>query len=66
MPYCTIKEEDRVWKKLNSWKEKVLSHAANEVLIKSVVQAILSYVMSCFLLPTYILKYLTFMVLQFH
>ncbi|XP_057458358.1 uncharacterized protein LOC130749083 [Lotus japonicus] len=43
--------KDRVWKKLKGWKEKFLSCAGREVLIKSFVQAIPSYVMSCFVLP---------------
>ncbi|XP_057418946.1 uncharacterized protein LOC130713173 [Lotus japonicus] len=43
--------KERVWKKLKGWKEKFLSRAGREVLIKSVVQAIPSYVMSCFILP---------------
>src|ERR1044072_4691938 len=42
---------DRVWKKLKGWKEKALSQAGREVLIKVVVQAIPSYVMGCFLIP---------------
>ncbi|XP_057451835.1 uncharacterized protein LOC130743612 [Lotus japonicus] len=43
--------KDRVWKKLKGWKEKSLSRAGREVLVKAVDQSIPSYVMSCFLLP---------------
>ena len=39
---------DRVWGKLQGWKEKLLSQAGNEVLLKVVVQAILTFAMSCF------------------
>jgi len=39
---------DRVWKKLKGWKEKFLSRAGKEVLIKAVAQAIPSYIMSCY------------------
>ncbi|XP_057444644.1 uncharacterized mitochondrial protein AtMg00310-like [Lotus japonicus] len=42
--------KERVWKKLKGWKEKTVSRAGRKVLIKSVAQAIPSYVMSCFIL----------------
>jgi len=44
--------KDRVWQKINSWSGKCLSKAGREVMIKSVLQAIPSYVMSIFHLPT--------------
>ncbi|CAJ2637916.1 unnamed protein product [Trifolium pratense] len=44
--------KDRVWRKINSWSSKYLSKAGLEVLIKSVLQAIPSYVMSIFLIPS--------------
>jgi hypothetical protein len=43
--------KDRIWKKLQGWKEKLLSQAGREILIKAVVQAIPIYAMSCFKLP---------------
>ena len=43
--------KERVWKKLKGWKERSLSRAGREILIKAVAQAIPSYVMSCFILP---------------
>lgn len=43
--------KDRVWKHLLGWMEKTLSGAGKEVLIKSVVQAILIYSMVLFRLP---------------
>lgn len=44
--------KDRVWHKINSWSSKCLSKAGRKVMIKSVLQAIPSYVMSIFQLPT--------------
>ncbi|KAI5440050.1 hypothetical protein KIW84_025417 [Lathyrus oleraceus] len=42
---------DRIWKKVKGWKDKFLSRAGKEVMIKSVAQVIPTYVMSCFRLP---------------
>jgi hypothetical protein len=44
--FASIK--DRVWHKINSWSGKCLSKAGREVMIKSILQAIPSYVMSIF------------------
>jgi hypothetical protein len=33
----------RIWNRINRWKEKFLSHAEKEVLLKSVIQAIPTY-----------------------
>jgi hypothetical protein len=48
--------KDRVWQKINSWSSKCLSKAGREVMIKSGLQAIHSYVMSIFLLPETIIS----------
>ena len=44
--------KDRVWNKINSWNGKCLSKVGREVMIKSVLQAIPSYVISIFHLPS--------------
>jgi hypothetical protein len=43
--------QDRIWKKLKGWKEKCLSRAGKETLIKAVAQAIPNYIMSCYKIP---------------
>ncbi|KAL8132867.1 hypothetical protein AgCh_008374 [Apium graveolens] len=43
--------KERALKKMQGWKQKLISQFGREILIKHVVQAIPSYSMSCFLLP---------------
>ena len=43
-------------KKLGGWKEKLLSQAGKEILLKSVILALPSYVMSCCRLPRTLCK----------
>lgn len=45
-----------MWSRIKGWSERNLSMAGREVLIKSVLQAIPTYVMSCFLLTQSILQ----------
>ncbi|CAL1378053.1 unnamed protein product [Linum trigynum] len=47
--------KDRIRKKFAGWKERSMSAAAREVLIKSVAQAQLTYTMSIFKVPDGIL-----------
>jgi hypothetical protein len=42
---------DHVWKKIKGWKEKFLSRAGKQTLIKAVAQAIPNYIMSCYKIP---------------
>jgi len=44
--------KDRIWTKFQSWSAKSLSKAGKEVLIKYVAQAIPSYCMGAFIIPT--------------
>ena len=57
--------KQRVSNKLAGWKEKLLSNASKEILIKVVAQAVPSYTMSCFKLPDTLCDELTGMVRQF-
>ncbi|XP_021859944.2 uncharacterized protein [Spinacia oleracea] len=47
--FAALKE--RIWKKLQGWKEKLLSKPGKEVLIKAVAQVIPTYMMSIFRIP---------------
>jgi ribonuclease HI len=42
---------DRVWKKMNSLSDRPLSRKGKEIMIKAVIQAIPTYIMSCFQIP---------------
>jgi hypothetical protein len=37
-----------VWNRIQGWKEKLLSKAGNEIMIKAIAQAIPTYAMSYF------------------
>lgn len=43
--------KEKTQKKLQGWREKTLSMAGKEILIKAVIQSIPTYVMSCFEIP---------------
>ena len=51
--------------KLSDWKEKLLSQASKEVLIKAIAKAIRTYTMSVFKLPDSLCDELTRMILRF-
>ena len=53
---CFSQIKERVWSKVKGWKEKLLSQAGREVLIKAVVQAIPTYTKNCFKLPVTLCK----------
>ena len=57
--------KEKLGKKLAGWKEKLLSKAGKEVLIKAVAQAILTYTMSCFKIPDALCEELTSMIRNF-
>ena len=52
-------------KKLQGWKEKLLSIAGREVLIKAVIQVIPTYTMSYFKLPRGLIKELEVLIRKF-
>ena len=57
--------KSKVANKLSGWKEKLLSAAGKEVLIKAVAQAVPTYTMSCFKFPENLYDELTSMTRQF-
>ena len=57
--------KSRIWECMNGWKEKFLSQARKEVLLKAVVQAIPTYIMSVFQLPKTLCKDINSMMAQF-
>lgn len=57
--------KEKVWGKLQGWKEKNLSQTSNEVVLKVVVQAISTFVMTCFKLPIEICKDIEVMIHKF-
>ena len=54
--------KERLANKLSGWKEKLLSNAGKEVLIKAIAQVVPTYTMSCFLLSSSLCKEMTSMV----
>lgn len=56
---------ERALKKMQGWKQKLLSQAGREILIKAIVQAIPSYSMSCFLLPQKLINKIMLVVRNF-
>ena len=61
--FSLIKE--RIWKKLKGWKEKLLSQARGEILIKAVIQAIPTFTMSCFKLPKGLINEIEYLIRKF-
>lgn len=47
---------ERVSRKMESWKNKLLSVGGKEILLKAVIQAIPNYTMACFKVPDTICK----------
>lgn len=45
------KQKQRVWKRLQEWKEKLVSQVKKEIIIKAVALSVPTYTMSCFQLP---------------
>lgn len=57
--------KEKLATKLAGWKEKLLSKAGKEILIKTIAQAIPTYTMSCFKIPNSLCDDLTSMIRNF-
>ncbi|XP_040987705.1 uncharacterized protein LOC121235427 [Juglans microcarpa x Juglans regia] len=57
--------KEKVWRKINNWKNSFLSAVGKEVLIKAVLQAVPTYTMSVFQLPKQLCKELNVMLGRF-
>lgn len=55
----------QIWDKMHGWKEKFLSQARKEVLLKAVIQAIPTYTMSVFQLPKTLCRYINSIMSKF-
>ncbi|KAL9674186.1 hypothetical protein QQ045_030456 [Rhodiola kirilowii] len=59
---CIVK---KVWKRINDWSFKLLSAVGREVLIKSVIQALLLYMMAVYKIPKSCIQSMTKMISKF-
>jgi hypothetical protein len=57
--------KDRIWKRIQGWMEKCLSAGGKDILIKSVVQAIPTFSMSCFKLPRGLCQHINSLIRNF-
>ncbi|XP_050289699.1 uncharacterized protein LOC126727832 [Quercus robur] len=57
--------KERVWGKLQGWKEKILSQAGKDILLKAMIQAIPTFAMSCFKLLVGLCKDIEVMIRKF-
>ncbi|XP_050241121.1 uncharacterized protein LOC126690018 [Quercus robur] len=62
---CFTHLKERIWAKMQGWKEKLLSQAGKEVMIKAVVQSIPTYSMSVFKIPVGLCKDIEAMIRRF-
>ncbi|KAL0451733.1 UNVERIFIED_CONTAM: Retrovirus-related Pol polyprotein from type-1 retrotransposable element R2 [Sesamum latifolium] len=56
---------DRVWQRISGWNELTFSQAGKKILIKAVAQAIPTYAMGCFRLPTLLIKEIQSMIANY-
>lgn len=57
--------KERVWQRIQGWKEKLLSKAGKEVLIKEVAYAIPTYAMACFDITKSVCEQISMMICRY-
>jgi hypothetical protein len=57
--------KDRIWQKIQGWKEKMLTKAGKDILIKACAQAIPTFAMSCFDLTKTLCEQISTMVCRY-
>ena len=62
---CFNQIKERIWNKMQGWKERLLSQAGKEVMIKAVIQSIPTYSMNVFCLPLGLIKDIESMIRKF-
>ena len=62
---CFIHIKERIWSKMQGWKEKLLSQVGKEVMIKTVIQSIPAYSMNVFKLLVSLCKDIEAMIQKF-
>ena len=62
---CFSQIKERIWSRMQGWKEKLLSQAGREVMIKAMVQSIQVYSMSVIKLPVGLCKDIEAMIQKF-
>ena len=62
---CFNHIKERIWAKMQGWREKLLSQAGKEIMIKAVVQSMPTYSMNVFRLPIGLLKHIEAMICKF-
>ena len=62
---CFNQIKERIWNKMQGWKERLLSQSRKEVMIKAVIQSIPTYSMNVFRLPLGLIKDIESMIRKF-
>jgi hypothetical protein len=62
---CFAYIKEKIWRRIQGWKERLMSMAAKEILIKAVAQAIPTYAMACFDLTKSLCDDISAMVCQY-